>query len=281
MSWIYVFFSPKYVCENSVISAKPLLTECFFVIFASKVSENTSFCHHSYLKIITYCNSNTNFTFFAFCLFSTNLHYLWRAVCYKKIFFGNSVELLQCFSFRRLSRTIFVILKCFNFRETEICRAREIEMFLFGRLNCVILGDWNMAFSRYCNTSISRRLKFVFSRDWACNFQEIKMFFFRGIEHELFGELKCYVFEKWKNWTVQFLENWILHFLPQISEKLKHKKNWKFKPKTKRKTENLNLKQKVNQSTPAVLPTLTGFVMRYNQPASFWTSYLWKLSPKI
>ena len=32
-----------------------------------------------------------------------------------------------------------------------------------------------------------------------------------------------------------------------------------------RRTENLNLNQKVNQSTPEVLPILTGFVMRYNQ----------------
>ena len=32
-----------------------------------------------------------------------------------------------------------------------------------------------------------------------------------------------------------------------------------------RRTTNLNLKQKKNQSTPEVLPMLTGFVMRYNQ----------------
>ena len=37
----------------------------------------------------------------------------------------------------------------------------------------------------------------------------------------------------------------------------------------RRGTENLNLKQKVNQSTPEVLPMLTGFVMRYNHPAGY------------
>ena len=36
-----------------------------------------------------------------------------------------------------------------------------------------------------------------------------------------------------------------------------------------RSTENLNLKQSVNQSTPEVLPMLTEFVMRYNQPARY------------
>ena len=48
-----------------------------------------------------------------------------------------------------------------------------------------------------------------------------------------------------------------------------------------RRSENLNLKQRVNQSTPEVLPMLTGFVTRYNQPASYWTSYLWKLLNKL
>ena len=37
----------------------------------------------------------------------------------------------------------------------------------------------------------------------------------------------------------------------------------------RRRTENLNLKQKVNQSTPELLPVLTGFVTRCNQPARF------------
>ena len=36
-----------------------------------------------------------------------------------------------------------------------------------------------------------------------------------------------------------------------------------------RRSENLNLKQSVNQSTPEVLPMLAGFVMRYNLPASY------------
>ena len=96
-------------------------------------------------------------------------------------------------------------------------------------------------------------------------FERLKCFFFRGIEHDIFVELKCNVFGKWKNWTVQFLKNWILLFLRQNHV---HKKNCKSKPK-----------KKVNQSTPEVLPTLTGFVMRYNQPASYWSSYLWKWSP--
>ena len=48
-----------------------------------------------------------------------------------------------------------------------------------------------------------------------------------------------------------------------------------------RRSENLNLKQSVNQNTPEVLPMLTGFAMRYNQPGSYWTRFLWKLSPKI
>ena len=36
-----------------------------------------------------------------------------------------------------------------------------------------------------------------------------------------------------------------------------------------RRTADLNLKQKVNESTPKVLPMLIRFVMRYNQPASY------------
>ena len=36
----------------------------------------------------------------------------------------------------------------------------------------------------------------------------------------------------------------------------------------RRRIENLN-QQKLNQSTPEVLPVLTGFIMRYNQSASY------------
>ena len=159
---------------------------------------------------------------------------LWRAVCYKTLFFREFGRLkcgalrrlkcaifegLKCVIFGRLKYLVFVILKYFSFREIEICCAREIEMFHFWeielchswrlkyvileifvvlrRFNCVILGDWNMLFLRYYNISIFGRLKFVFSGDQLCNFRKIKMFFFRGIEHDLFGELKCNVFGKW------------------------------------------------------------------------------------
>ena len=37
-----------------------------------------------------------------------------------------------------------------------------------------------------------------------------------------------------------------------------------------RRTENPNLEQSVNQRRPEVLPMLTGFVMRYNQPGNLY-----------
>ena len=111
------------------------------------------------------------------------------------------------------------------FGRLKIVVLGRLKCFFFGRLNCVIFGDRNMSFSRYNNTSIFGRLKFVFLGDQACNFWEIKMFFLRGIEHEIFGELKGNIFGKWLNWA--------------------------------------------------------GFVTKCNQLASYWTSYLWKLRPKI
>ena len=49
----------------------------------------------------------------------------------------------------------------------------------------------------------------------------------------------------------------------------------------RRRTENLNLKQKLNQSTPELLLVLTGFFMRYNHPASYWTSICESKVPKF
>ena len=104
-----------------------------------------------------------------------------------------------------------------HFREIEMCHFREIEMFYFWEIEL-------------CH---SRRLKYViftilqFSGDWNWSFRDIKLavferlkcfFFFRGIEHDIFGELKCNIFGKLRNWTVQFLENWILHFLRQVNQ---------------------------------------------------------------
>ena len=145
MSWIYVFFSPKYVCKNSVISAKPLLTECFFVVFASKVSENASFCHYFYLKIITYYNSNTNFTFF--------LHFL--SVLYKSTL-SMTCYLLQKFFFREFTGATAM----FQFREIESHYFRDIKILQFsGDWNLSCSGDWNIPF-REIELCHSRRLKY-------------------------------------------------------------------------------------------------------------------------
>ena len=82
------------------------------------------------------------------------------------------------------------------------------------------------------------------------------MFFFRGIEHDIFGELKYNRFREMKKLNC-----------PNTG-KLNHSFS-SAEIMRIRKTENLNLKQKLNQSTSEVIPMLTGFVVRYNQPASY------------
>ena len=167
MSWIYVFFSPKYVCKNSVISAKPLLTECFFVVFASKVSENASFCHYFYLKIITYYNSNTNFTFF--------LHFL--SVLYKSTL-SMTCYLLQKNFFREFTGATAM----FQFREIESHYFRDIKILQFsGDWNLSCSGDWNIPF---------REIEFCHSRRFKYGILKIFQYFnFLEIEICLLGRL--------------------------------------------------------------------------------------------
>ena len=89
----------------------------------------------------------------------------------QNIFFGNLPELLQCFSFGRLSRTIFGRLKSvilgklqyFSFREIEICRSQKIEMYHFREIEM-------------------------------CHFREIEMYHFREIEMCHFREIEMYHF---------------------------------------------------------------------------------------
>ena len=123
-----------------------------------------------------------------------------------------------------------------HFREIEISHFRDIKILQFLRdwnLPCFVLffkdvlfsGDWIVSFSGIEICHFRDITMPQFSGDWNLSFREIKLatferlllFFFRGIEHDIFVELKCNVFGKWKNWTVQFLENWILHFLRQKS----------------------------------------------------------------
>ena len=207
---------------------------------------------------------------------------------------------LKCIIFGRLQFVIFGRLKCINFGRLKMCHFREIEMYHFRKIkmchfweikisyfrditilpfsggwnfsssedwNVSFSGNWIVSFSRYYNTSIFGRLKFVFSRDQVCNFREIKMFFFSGDWTWHFGGIEMQRFREMK----------------KLNCPVSGKRNPSFSSAeiTRiRSTENLNLKQSVNQSTPEVLPMLTRFVMRYNQPGRYWTSYLWKLSPK-
>ena len=122
-------------------------------------------------------------------------------------------QLIEMCDFREIEMCHFRESEMCHFRAIEMCHFREIEMFYFWEIEL-------------CH---SRRLKYViftilkFSGDWNWSFRDIKLavfeiskcFFFRGIENDIFGELKCNIFGKWRNWTVQFLENRILHFLRQ------------------------------------------------------------------
>ena len=82
------------------------------------------------------------------------------------------------------------------------------------------------------------------------------MFFFVGIEHDIFGELKYNRFQEMKKLNCPNTGKLNSAFSSAEITRI-------------RKTENLNLKQKVNQNTPEVLSMLTEFVMRYNQPGSY------------
>ena len=82
------------------------------------------------------------------------------------------------------------------------------------------------------------------------------MFFFGGIEHDIFAELKYNRFQEMKKLNRPNTGKLNSAFSSAEITRI-------------RKTENLNLKQKVNQNTTEVLPMLTEFVMRYNQPGSY------------
>ena len=139
-----------------------------------------------------------------------------------------------------LKYLIFMILKYFHFREFEICRPREIEMFHFREIELCHSGK------------ICHFRDIQFSGDWNLSFREIKLVIFeklkfRGLNMTFSG-----------NWNVTFWE--MKHLNCPVSRKL----NFSFTSAeiTRiRRSENLNLKQSVNQSTPEV-PMLTGFVMR-------------------
>ena len=103
------------------------------------------------------------------------LNGLWHAVCRKIFGFGNSRELLQCFSFGWLKRTIFGRLKYvilgklqyFSFQEIEIFRCREIKMCHFRKIEISHFRDSKiLQFSWDQNLSYSRDWNVPFSIDW-------------------------------------------------------------------------------------------------------------------
>ena len=133
---------------------------------------------------------------------------------------------------------------------------RRLKCVIFGRLKCIIFGS----LKNFRDITILR-----FSGDWNLSFRENKLAVFERLKCSFFGGLKCNVFREMKKLNCPVSGKLNLSFSSAEITCI-------------RRTENLNLKQKVNQSTPEVLPMLTGFVMRHNQSASYWTSYLWKFS---
>ena len=79
-----------------------------------------------------------------------------------KYFFGNSRELLQCFSFRRLSRTIFGRMKCAIFGRLKYVILGKLQYFSFREIEMSFSGDWNVQFSGDWNVSISGEWNILF-----------------------------------------------------------------------------------------------------------------------
>ena len=177
------------------------------------------------------------------------------------IFFGNSWEVLQCFSCRGLSRTIFGRLKCvifgrlkyvilwilqyFSFREIEMCHSQEIEMCHFREIEIChfrdikilqLSGDWIVSFSEIEICYFWDTVRLHFSGDWNLSFREIKLAIFERLKCSFFGELNV-TFSG--NWNVTFSGNekielfcfWKTESFIFFSRNHAHKKNWK--PKTK------------------------------------------------
>ena len=107
-----------------------------------------------------------------------------------KYFFGNLRELLQCFSFGILSRTIFERLKCVIFGRLKYVSFGRLKSVIFGRLKCVIFGRLKhliFVILKYFNFREIElchpwRLKYVI-------FEILQYFTFREIEICLFGRL--------------------------------------------------------------------------------------------
>ena len=125
-----------------------------------------------------------------------------------------------------------------------------------GDWNVPFLGDWSLSFSEIEICHFRDITILQFSGDWNWSFWEIKL--------AVFERLKCFFFG---GLNMTFSGNWNVTF--SGNEEIELSSFWK--------TESFIFFAKWIKAHPM----LTGFVMRYNQPASYWTSYLWKLSPKI
>ena len=165
-----------------------------------------------------------------------------------------------------------------HFREIKMCRSPDIEMCHFWEIEmCCSLDIKILQFSGDLNLSCSRDWNVQFSGDWIVSFSEIEICHFRDITilqfsgdwNLSFREINLFS-EDW-TWHFRGTEMWRFREMKKLNCPVSGKLNPSFYSAefTRiRRTENLNLKQSVNQSIPEVLPMLTGFVMRYNQPAS-------------
>ena len=142
---------------------------------------------------------------------------------------------LKCFSFRRLN---CVILGDWNMSFSRYCNTsifgsfkfvvlRRLKCFSFRRLNCVILGDWNMSFSRYYNIS----------EDWNLSFREIKLAIFEKLKSSFFGGLNMTFSGDWNitfsgNETFKLSSFWKTESFIFFGRNHAYKKKWKSEPKT-------------------------------------------------
>ena len=101
-----------------------------------------------------------------------------------KVFpFGNLRELLQCFSFARLKRTIFWRFKYVILRNCNTSVSGKWKCVVLGRLKCVILRKLKCVIFERFKYLIFRILKYLKSWDIEMyRAREIEMFHFRETE---------------------------------------------------------------------------------------------------
>ena len=138
-------------------------------------------------------------------------------------------QVIEMCHFGRLKYVIFEILTILPFSEGWNLSSFGDWNVHFREVECVILGNWNMSFSRYYNTSISGNWNLSFLEIKLAIFEKLKCSFFGGLNMTFTGNLNV---ASSGNKNIELSSFWKTESFIFFGRNHVHKKNWKSKPKT-------------------------------------------------